>query len=83
MSINYCGDPPAAAFRTSSARSPCRVSDTHAVNAYVCAALCFSQDLYAYLVEKMGTVAPNLATLIGETVAARLISKVTPTADVK
>jgi nucleolar protein 56 len=33
------------------------------------------QDLYAYLVDKMGTVAPNLATLIGETVAARLISK--------
>eukprot|EP00612_Vaucheria_litorea_P004522 CAMPEP_0171460198 /NCGR_PEP_ID=MMETSP0945-20130129/5160_1 /TAXON_ID=109269 /ORGANISM="Vaucheria litorea, Strain CCMP2940" /LENGTH=504 /DNA_ID=CAMNT_0011986333 /DNA_START=86 /DNA_END=1597 /DNA_ORIENTATION=- len=35
----------------------------------------YRQKLYNYLVDKMGTVAPNLATLIGETVAARLISK--------
>ena len=32
-------------------------------------------QLYAYLEEKMATVAPNLSTLIGETVAARLIQK--------
>ena len=31
--------------------------------------------LFSYLVNKMGVVAPNLATLIGETVGARLISQ--------
>jgi len=35
----------------------------------------YRKELFAYLVEKMSTVAPNLATLIGETVAARLIAK--------
>ena len=35
----------------------------------------YRRDLYAYLQDKMSTVAPNLATLVGETVAARLISK--------
>lgn len=34
-----------------------------------------SPQLYSYLEEKMSTVAPNLSTLIGETVAARLIQK--------
>ena len=34
----------------------------------------YRKTLYAYLVSKMGVVAPNLATLIGEVVAARLIS---------
>merc|ERR1719240_2494841 len=32
-------------------------------------------QLHTYLVDKMATVAPNLSTLIGEMVAARLISK--------
>merc|ERR1711935_1059133 len=32
-------------------------------------------NLSNYLTEKMGVVAPNLSTLIGDTVAARLISK--------
>ena len=32
-------------------------------------------QLHRYLVDKMATVAPNLSTLIGEMVAARLISK--------
>jgi nucleolar protein 56 len=35
----------------------------------------YRQQLYAYLEEKMSTVAPNLSALIGETVAARLIQK--------
>ena len=35
----------------------------------------YRKQLYAYLEEKMGTVAPNLSALIGETVAARLIQK--------
>ncbi len=35
----------------------------------------YRKQLYAYLEEKMATVAPNLSTLIGETVAARLIQK--------
>ena len=35
----------------------------------------YRKTLYNYLVNKMGIVAPNLATLIGETVGARLISK--------
>lgn len=34
----------------------------------------YRKTLHAYLVAKMGVVAPNLATLIGETVGARLIS---------
>jgi len=33
------------------------------------------KKLHGYLVDKMGQVAPNLATLIGETIGARLISK--------
>lgn len=36
----------------------------------------FRKNLSAYLSEKMGIVAPNLSALIGDTVAARLISKV-------
>lgn len=35
----------------------------------------YRRELYAYLEEKMSTVAPNLSALIGETVAARLIQK--------
>lgn len=35
----------------------------------------YRKQLYSYLEEKMGTVAPNLSALIGETVAARLIQK--------
>ncbi|EKG16914.1 hypothetical protein MPH_05895 [Macrophomina phaseolina MS6] len=35
----------------------------------------YRKSLSGYLVNKMGVVAPNLAALIGETVAARLISK--------
>jgi len=35
----------------------------------------FRKNLSNYLTEKMGVVAPNLSTLIGDTVAARLISK--------
>lgn len=35
----------------------------------------YRKSLSAYLVAKMGVVAPNLAALIGETVGARLISK--------
>lgn len=35
----------------------------------------YRKQLYAYLEEKMCTVAPNLSALIGETVAARLIQK--------
>jgi nucleolar protein 56 len=35
----------------------------------------YKKQLYSYLEEKMATVAPNLSTLIGETVAARLIQK--------
>ena len=35
----------------------------------------YRKQLYAYLEEKMAVVAPNLSTLIGETVAARLIQK--------
>lgn len=35
----------------------------------------YRKQLYAYLEEKMATVAPNLSALIGETVAARLIQK--------
>ncbi len=34
----------------------------------------YRKSLFAYLVSKMGIVAPNLAALIGEVVAARLIS---------
>ena len=36
----------------------------------------FRKNLSSYLSEKMALVAPNLSTLIGDTVAARLISKV-------
>lgn len=36
----------------------------------------FRKNLSNYLTEKMGIVAPNLSALIGDTVAARLISKV-------
>jgi nucleolar protein 56 len=35
----------------------------------------YRKQLFAYLEEKMSTVAPNLSALIGETVAARLIQK--------
>jgi len=35
----------------------------------------FRKNLSLYLTEKMGIVAPNLSALIGDTVAARLISK--------
>lgn len=35
----------------------------------------FRKQLASYLTEKMSVVAPNLSTLIGDTVAARLISK--------
>lgn len=35
----------------------------------------YRKQLYAYLEDKMAVVAPNLSTLIGETVAARLIQK--------
>eukprot|EP01084_Bolivina_argentea_P137893 242861_1 len=35
----------------------------------------YRRQLYSYLCDKMATVAPNLSTLIGELVAARLISK--------
>lgn len=35
----------------------------------------YRKQLYSYLEDKMSTVAPNLSTLIGETVAARLIQK--------
>jgi len=35
----------------------------------------YRKQLFAYLEEKMSTVAPNLSSLIGETVAARLIQK--------
>lgn len=35
----------------------------------------YRKELYAYLEEKMSVVAPNLSTLIGEVVAARLIQK--------
>jgi nucleolar protein 56 len=35
----------------------------------------YRKELYAYLEQKMATVAPNLSALIGETVAARLIQK--------
>jgi nucleolar protein 56 len=35
----------------------------------------YRKQLYAYLEEKMQTVAPNLSALIGDTVAARLIQK--------
>ncbi|KAI0379467.1 Nop domain-containing protein [Hypomontagnella monticulosa] len=35
----------------------------------------YRRTLYGYLVDKMSTVAPNLAALIGEVVAARLIQK--------
>jgi len=34
----------------------------------------YRKELYGYLQDKMSTVAPNLGALIGETVAARLIS---------
>ncbi|KAL8742407.1 MAG: hypothetical protein Q9190_005103 [Brigantiaea leucoxantha] len=34
----------------------------------------YRKSLYSYLIAKMGIVAPNLATLIGEVVGARLIS---------
>ncbi len=34
----------------------------------------FRRDLHGYLQDRMSTVAPNLAALIGEMVAARLIS---------
>jgi nucleolar protein 56 len=34
----------------------------------------FRKELHAYLVEKMNVVAPNLSTLIGEMVGARLIA---------
>lgn len=34
----------------------------------------YKKQLYAYLEEKMATVAPNLSALIGETVAARYAS---------
>ena len=36
----------------------------------------YRKQLALYLAEKMGVVAPNLSALIGDTVAARLISKV-------
>ena len=36
----------------------------------------FRKQLSLYLTDKMSVVAPNLSTLIGDTVAARLISKV-------
>jgi len=36
----------------------------------------YRKQLASYLTEKMAVVAPNLSTLIGDTVAARLISKV-------
>ena len=36
----------------------------------------FRKNLAAYLSDKMSVVAPNLSALIGDTVAARLISKV-------
>jgi nucleolar protein 56 len=35
----------------------------------------YRRTLYAYLVDKMSSVAPNLAALIGDVVAARLIQK--------
>jgi len=35
----------------------------------------YRKQLSAYLSDKMGIVAPNLSTLVGDTVAARLISK--------
>jgi len=35
----------------------------------------YRKQLSAYLTDKMGIVAPNLSTLVGDTVAARLISK--------
>ncbi|KAI1398186.1 Nop domain-containing protein [Hypoxylon fuscum] len=35
----------------------------------------YRRSLYSYLVDKMSAVAPNLAALIGEVVAARLIQK--------
>ena len=35
----------------------------------------YRKELYSYLERKMSTVAPNLSSLIGETVAARLILK--------
>jgi nucleolar protein 56 len=35
----------------------------------------YRKQLYSYLEEKMALVAPNLSTLVGETVAARLIQK--------
>ncbi|KAI0878253.1 pre-rRNA processing nucleolar protein-like protein Sik1 [Hypoxylon argillaceum] len=35
----------------------------------------YRRTLYSYLTDKMSTVAPNLATLIGDVVAARLIQK--------
>ncbi|KAI0199580.1 Nop-domain-containing protein [Astrocystis sublimbata] len=35
----------------------------------------YRRSLYSYLTDKMSTVAPNLATLIGDVVAARLIQK--------
>ncbi|KAH8668762.1 pre-rRNA processing nucleolar protein-like protein Sik1 [Xylariales sp. PMI_506] len=35
----------------------------------------YRRSLYSYLTDKMSTVAPNLAALIGEVVAARLIQK--------
>ena len=35
----------------------------------------YRKQLYTYLEDKMSTVAPNLSSLIGETVAARLIQK--------
>lgn len=34
----------------------------------------YRKSLHSYLVDKMGIVAPNLATLLGETIGARLIS---------
>jgi len=34
----------------------------------------YKRDLQAYLVKKMHTIAPNLSSLIGETIGARLIS---------
>jgi nucleolar protein 56 len=36
----------------------------------------FRKNLSVYLSDKMAIVAPNLSALIGDTVAARLISKV-------
>jgi nucleolar protein 56 len=36
----------------------------------------YRKQLALYLTEKMSMVAPNLSALIGDTVAARLISKV-------